>query len=208
MSMTIGAAIGAAAKGIFMTIASLTIPQALAVGAFVGAAAYTIYLRLKRNKKVKKAAKKPRTVTDQINFDKLDEDLEEIRTRDERETERIYKNILDEIDEEVQSRNRGRNHKYGKKSKKKDFAAVDAMKRRDKRRRNGQDLSMQELFDKTFAELDSIIEAEKRKKEKSKFDTFLGEDDDFSDEAFRVAAEDMDEDELRFARHQRREAFA
>lgn len=206
MSMTIGAAIGAAAKGILMTIASLTIPQALAVGAFVGAAAYTIYLRIKHNKKVKKAAKKPRTVTDKINFDKLEDDLEEIRTRDERETDRIYKNVLDELDEEVQTRNRGRKHKYGKKSKKKDFAAVEAMKRRDKRRRGG--MSMQELFEKSFGELDEIIAAEERKKSSRGFDTYLGEDDEFSDEAFRVAAEDMDEDELRFARHQRREAFA
>lgn len=207
MSITIGAAIGAAAKGILMTIASLTIPQALAVGAFVGAAAYTIYLRIKHNKKVKKAAKKPRTVTDKINFDKLEDDLEEIRTRDERETDRIYKNVLDEIDEEVQTRNRGRKHKYGKRSKKKDFAAVEAMKRRDKRRRNG-GMSMQELFEKSFGELDEIIEMQERRKRDKGFDTYLGEDDDFSDEAFRIAADDMDEDELRMARHMRREAFA
>lgn len=193
MSMTIGAAIMAGVKGIVGIISSLTIPQALAVGAFVGGVAYTLYVKIKSSKKMSKKAKEASTVSQKvtedyenrrrsrkndIDFDRLDRDMDEIRTRDERETDRIYKDILDEIDADNQVRNRGKKHRYTRKNAKKDFAAIKKMKDRAKKKRRGGyfERNLEEEIAKFYNDVEAISRAEEDKS----FSRYVGEEDDFS----------------------------
>ena len=186
MSATIGSIIGAGLKGIIATVGSLTVPQAFAVGALIGGIAYTFWVKYKAAKKMTKKAKKAETVTQKINMDKLDRDMEEIRTRDERETDRIYKDILDEIDEGSNIRNRGKNHRYTKKNAKRDFAAVDRMK---KRKKNGSNFArtIDEEIEKFYRDCEDIYRAEEEKK----FGRFIGEDDDFHRQAVETYKRDQ-----------------
>lgn len=199
--MTLGAALINGFKSILNAIASLTIPQAMAVGAFVGGAAYTIYLKIRAARKLMKSAHKPSTVTEQIShdfdnrrknskvdMDKLNRDIDDIKTRDIRETDRIYKDILDEIDETDQLRNSGRNHRYTKKNYDRDFYPLKKLKKK-KKRKNGttmQDI-LEDEFGKFYQGVDEIIQSEQEKK----FDRYVGEEDSFSREANALFAKDF-----------------
>lgn len=199
MSLTVGAAIAAGIKGIVTFISSMTIPQALAVGAFVGGVVYTVYVKIKASKKIVKNSKKASTVSQQVSkdfddrrkgkktkvdVDALDRDLEDIRTRDIRETDRIYKDILDEIDEDNQVRNRGRKHEY----RKRDFDPVKRMKQRDKKRkRKSMSRTIDEELAKFYSDVDDIWQAEEDKK----FNRYVGEDDDFSNAAKKTYEADF-----------------
>lgn len=199
--MTIGAAIGIAAKGIFAAISSLSVGQALAVGAFVGGVAYTLYVKIKAHVKIVKNSKKPQTQTQKvqddydkkkkssstIDFDVWDQKLDDLDEKDFRETEDMYRKILDEIDEDVQTRNRGKNHRYTKKNKKKDFAAVDRMKERDKRRRMSfgrPARTIDDELEKFYSDVDDIFRTE----EQAKYGKFVDDDDrDFEKSARSLA---------------------
>ena len=202
MSVTLGAAVMAGVKGIVGIISSLTIPQALAVGTFVGGIAYTLYVKIKSSKKICKKAHEASTVTQKVaddydkrkhgktsvDVDRLDRDMDDIRTRDERETDRIYKDILDEIDADNQVRNRGRKHKYSKKNAKRDFAAVDKMKKRAKKRREGSFArTIEEEIEKFYRDVEDISRAEEDKK----FDRYVGEEDDMSRKSQSIFDQDF-----------------
>lgn len=191
--MTLGAALGVAAKAVITAIGSLSVGEALALGAFAGGVIYTLYIKIKAFRRMHKKSQddKEKTVTQKIHedakrkkcsrtspidFDAWDEKIDDIEQRSRRETEEIYRNILDEIDEDVQTRNRGKNHKYGKSSKKRDFAPVKRMKDRDRRRSFGGTLTDDEddaMMEQFYSEIDEILRSEDRKK----FSRFIDEDD-------------------------------
>lgn len=199
--MTLGAALVHGFKSILGAIASLTIPQAMAVGAFIGGAAYTIYLKIRAARKLLKSAEKPATVTEKIShdfdrrnkkssvdMDLLNQDIEDIKTRDLRETDRIYKDILDEIDEDNQLRNSGRKHRYTKKNYDRDFYPLKKLKKR-KKRKNGPMMSdiLEDEFGKFYQGVNEIIQSEQEKQ----FDRYVGEEDDFSRKANALFAKDF-----------------
>lgn len=200
--MTLGAALVSGFKSILNAIASLTIPQAMAVGAFVGGAAYTIFLKIRAARKLMKNANKPSTITEKISqdfdrrrkgsskvdMDKLDRDIDDIKTRDLRETDRIYKDILDEIDETDQIRNSGRNHRYTKKNYDRDFYPLKKLKKK-KKRKTGPMMRdvLEDEFGKFYQGVNEIIQSEQEKQ----FDRYVGEEDSFSRNADALFAKDF-----------------
>lgn len=120
--------LGSVCSSVVNAIASLSVTEAISLGLFVGGVGIAIYLWLKGHGKLhKKQRPEAQTPAEAIEVDGMGASLADILKKDvkpQNHTDSVADAINAELDEKLNHRNEGANHRYSKKSAKRDVDAI------------------------------------------------------------------------------------